>query len=193
MEICPVTPPEAAEMVVDPAESGVTNPVVLTLATAVLLDDQVALCVTSCVPPPVRVAVAVNCSPPVASDRTDPVGEVTAMLVTTLLLTVSVVDALRFPEVAVIVLLPVAVPAVASPALLMLAMLLSEELHVTVEVTSRELPSPKDPIAVNCCVLLGWIVGLLGEIETATSVLPEGKNWPQPVSTSAALRQRKAR
>jgi hypothetical protein len=193
MEICPVTPPEVAEMVVDPAESGVTNPVVLTLATAVLLEDQVALWVTSCVPPPVRVAVAVNCSPPFASNTTEPLGEVTAMLVTTLLLTLKVVDALRFPEVAVIVLLPVAVPAVARPELLMLAMLVSEELHVTVEVTSRELPSPNDPMAVNCCVLLGWIVGLLGEIETATSVLPEGKNCPHPASASAALRQRTAR
>lgn len=53
------------------------------------------------------------------------------------------------------VVLPVAVPAVAKPDVLMVAMSVDDELQVTVEVTSRELPSPKDPIAVNCCVLLG--------------------------------------
>lgn len=72
------------------------------------------------------------------------------MLLTVFVLTVNVVLALRLPEVAVIVVLPVPAPAVASPAVLMVAMFVDEELQVTVEVTSRVLPSPKVPEAVNC-------------------------------------------
>lgn len=137
-------------MVAEPADNGVTKPVVLTLATLLLLEDQVAVWVTSCVPPPVDVAVAVNCSPPLASKSTEPLGDVTAILVTTLLLTVRVVEALKLPEVAVMVVLPVPAPAVASPAVLMVAMSVDDELQVTVEVTSRVLPSPNVPVAVNC-------------------------------------------
>src|SRR5690349_9706921 len=80
---------------------------------------------------------------------------------------------------------PVVAVAVASPELLMVAMVVAEDVQVTDELTSFELPSPKLPVAVNCCVLLGCIVGLLGEIANATSVPASGKNFPQATTDAA--------
>jgi hypothetical protein len=77
------------------------------------------------------------------------------MLLIVVVLTVSVVLALTLPEVAFMVVLPVLAPAVANPDVLMVAMPAEEEVQVTVELTSRDVPSPKLPVAVNCCVLLG--------------------------------------
>lgn len=53
------------------------------------------------------------------------------------------------PEVAVIVLVPMAIP-VAIPVVAMEATLVVEEVHCTELVTSLELPSLYLPIAVNC-------------------------------------------
>lgn len=55
----------------------------------------------------------------------------------------------------IVVLTPVLVPAVASPALLMVAAFAFEEDQVTDEERSFVLLSPKVPVAVNCCVLPG--------------------------------------
>jgi hypothetical protein len=98
------------------------------------------------------------------------------MLLIVVVLTVRVVLEEIFAELAVIVVVPVVVPAVASPELLIVAMLGEDEAQVTVELTSRDVPSPKLPLAVNCCVLLGWIVGFVGDNESATNVFPETKN-----------------
>ena len=90
------------------------------------------------------------------------------------------------PDLAVTVLVPVVVVAVASPELLMVAMVVAEDVQVTDEETSFEVPSPKLPVAVNCCVLLGCMVGFVGEIVNETSVLPLGKNCPQATAMDAA-------
>ncbi len=116
-----------------------------------------------------------------------PLAAVTEMLLTVVVLTVRVVLVLTLPEVAVMVVLPVLVVAVANPELLMVAIVGEEEDQVTVDVTSREVPSPKLPVAVNCCVLLGAIVGFEGVSETATSVFPETKNLPQPARNPKAI------
>lgn len=102
-----------------------------------------------------------------------------------LLLTVS--DAVPFtvPDVAVMVLVPTAT-AVASPVLLMVAMLGAEEVQVTCELTLPVVLLPKVAVAVNCCVAFGRIMALAGDSEIDTIVSAEGKNPPQLLSSKAA-------
>lgn len=80
------------------------------------------------------------------------------MLTTVLLLTVTgaVAVTLLLFDLAVITALPRATP-VASPVLLMVAMLGEDEDHVTCEVTSPDELLPKVAVAVNCCVPVGVI------------------------------------
>lgn len=63
----PVTLPEVAEIVVEPALSAVARPVVLIVAVAVLLEAQVTLLVRFCVLLSENVPVAVNCCVPPAA------------------------------------------------------------------------------------------------------------------------------
>ena len=81
-----------------------------------------------------------------------PEGE-TVMLfrLTPALVTVKTAVAWTLPETALIVTTPTATP-LASPELLTLATVVSEELHCTLEVRSLLLPSEKEPLAVNCCM-----------------------------------------
>jgi hypothetical protein len=65
-------------------------------------------------------------------------------------LTVKVVTPLTPLSLAVMFVDPKVVPAVASPELLMVAMLVDDEVQVTEEVTFCWLLSPKVPVAVNC-------------------------------------------
>jgi hypothetical protein len=57
----PMTLPEVARMVVCPAPWVVANPEALIVATAVLVDVQVAVAVRFCVVPSLKFPVAVNC------------------------------------------------------------------------------------------------------------------------------------
>ena len=77
------------------------------------------------------VPVAVNCS--VAPEVTEGLAGVTAMDTNVAAVTVSVVEPLIEPEVAVIAVVP-CVELVAKPAALIVATLVVPELHVTVEV-----------------------------------------------------------
>jgi hypothetical protein len=94
--------------------------------------------------------------------------------------TVSVVLLTRAPKVAWMVVEPTPT-AVARPAVLIVATVAVEELHVAVLVTFCVLPSLNVPVAVNCCVLPFAIEGLTGAtaIEdsvaavTVNDVLPE--------------------
>lgn len=72
-------------------------------------------------------------------------------------LTVSFVEPVTEPEVAVIVLAPGAV-VLTIPVLLMVA-IAEEEAHVTVLVISCVLPSLYVPVAVNCCWLPANMLG----------------------------------
>lgn len=86
---------------------------------------------------------------------------------------VSVVDALLLPKVAVMVVEPAAAVAVASPfepwALLMVAIPVSEEAQVTDDVTLCWPPLEYVPVAVNCMVVSGAMLGLAGVMERETS------------------------
>ena len=101
------------------------------------------------------------------------------------MLTVRVVVAVTLlpeePEVetAVMVVFPIAT-AVASPALLMVAMLVAEEVQVTWEVKSCVPPLPRVAVAVNCCVFPGGTEVLLGVTASDTTELLETKKLPQP-------------
>lgn len=78
--------------------------------------------------------------------------------------TVSTVEPDTLPAVAVIVVVPT-VRQVASPVLLIVAISVLEELHVTDEVTSSVLLSEKVPVAVNCLVVPMPLLGLAGVME----------------------------
>lgn len=130
----PDTPPYVALMVEVPLATEVANPVVETVATAVLLDAQVADVVTSWVDESEKVATARNCCVWLAASGFQ-VSGVTATLTTVLLLTVRVVLALTLPVLQEIVVLPSATP-VASPVLLMVAIFVEDEVQVTSLVAS---------------------------------------------------------
>lgn len=145
--VLPVTVPEVAVMVAFPALIAVTKPVFVTVAMAGLLELQLTEVVTLLVVLSDKVAVATNCW----VCRTVSVAFTgrTAILEMTWLLTVSVVDAVTPPLLAVIVVLPVAT-AVASPELSIVATLGEEEVQVDCDVTSCVVPSPNFAVAVNC-------------------------------------------
>ena len=127
-------------MVDVPVATAVANPVVEIVATAVLLEAHVAEVVTSWVEESEKVATAVNCCVWLAA-RGFQVTGVTATLTTVLLLTVNVVLAVTLPDAQVMVVLPSATP-VAKPLLLMVAMLVDVDVHVTLFVAFPVLPLP---------------------------------------------------
>jgi len=87
--------------------------------------------------------------------------------------TVSVMESLTLPRVAVIVVVPAASP-VASPALVMVATLVLLEVQVTAVVMSFVVKSAKSPFAANCWVSFtlitgGSLAGLVGVMVMALS------------------------
>lgn len=165
-----VTPLKVAVMVAVPAATPVAKPEELMVATAVLLEVQVAEVVTVAVLLSEYVAVAVNCCVP----RLLIVELLGAMVneLTTLLLTVSGVLCVRPLVAALMVVLPRAT-AVAKPLALMVATAGFEEVQVTVEVMSCVVPLPRYPLAENCWVPVGKIEAFRGlMVNEATSFGP---------------------
>ena len=149
-----VTDPDAplavAEIVVDPVVRSVATPLLeLMFATAWLDEDQVGvtaeplLVAVNVTDPVTRVAVNV----PVPCERHPE--QLIVRAPPPVVLIVNVVRPLIPLSAAVIVVVPVAA-AVASPAVLILATLVAEDVHVTDEVKFWLLLSPKVPVAVNC-------------------------------------------
>jgi hypothetical protein len=137
-------------MVVLPAPISLANPAVLIVATFVGDELHVrASELNGCVLPSLNVPVAVNCSVPPMG--TDGFAGVTAIDTNTGAVTVSVVVALIEPDIAFIAVLPCAT-LLANPPVVIVAMFVGEELHVTDEVNGCVLPSLNVPVAVNCCV-----------------------------------------
>jgi hypothetical protein len=75
---------------------------------------------------------------------------------------------------------PRVVPAVASPAVLIVAILVADDVHVTWFVASPVVLLPKVAVAVYCWVVLGLIVVFNGEMVRAVIVFEPGKKLPQP-------------
>jgi hypothetical protein len=138
----PKTVPDVAVILELPNRSPITNPLALTGATAGTEDAHVADAVRSCVLPSLYVPVAASCSV-VPSGTAAPPG-VIAIETKAAPATVIVVEAEMEFDVAEIVAVPCP-ELVASPllpaALLIIATVASEELHVTVVVRSCVLPS----------------------------------------------------
>ena len=97
-----------------------------------------------------KVPVAVYCC--VAPLRIEVLAGVTANDTSTGGVTVSPVEPLTVPSVAVMVVPPVAAP-FATPLLLIAATAVVLELHVTELLTSWLVPSLNVPVAVYCCVV----------------------------------------
>src|SRR3984957_13553114 len=125
--------------------------------------DQVAVPVTSCVEPSLKVAVALNCCV-VPSGRAGFAG-VTSTEIITAEVTDSALDPPTEPTLAVMFAIPwvtlLATPA-EGPSLLIVATAGVSELHCTVPVMFCVLPSVKVPVAVNCCVVPRGMEGIAG-------------------------------
>jgi hypothetical protein len=130
--------PEATAIVTVPIACEVAKPVPLTVAMLVPVEDQVAVDVRFCVLPSEYVPVAVSCS--VLPKGIEPFTGVTAMESRAFALTVSAVLLLIAPEVAVIVVDPTAT-VLASPAVLIVATAVLDDVQVTLLVMFFVLPS----------------------------------------------------
>jgi hypothetical protein len=175
----PVTPLEAAEIVVVPAPTPVARPEAVMLATDGLDEAQVAVEVRTFVLPSLYVPVAVNCW--VFPAAIDGFAGVTAMetSVTEVAVTVSVVEPTTPPEVAVMLLVPAAT-AVARPDVPMVATEDVTEAQLAVAVRSFVVLSLYVPVALNCCVAPAVIDGLDGVTAMETSVTVGGGVLDEP-------------
>ncbi len=178
--VVPLIEPEVAVIVVLPCASLVANPAALIVATLVVPELHVTVSVRFSVELLLYFPVAVNCS--VAPAVIEGLAGVTAMDSRVGAVTVSVVEPLIEPDVAVIVVLPCAT-LVARPAALMVATLVDEELHDTVSVRFPVEPLLYVPVAVNCCFVPRAIEGLAGVIEIDESTLAARGETGAPVAT----------
>lgn len=69
----------------------------------------------------------------------------------------------------------------ARPPLLIVAMLVADELQVTLVVTSPTVLFPNVPVAVYCCTPLGAIIALSGDRVIEVIASAEGKKPLQPL------------
>ena len=155
----PLMDDDVAVIVEVPTPAPVARPEAPMVAVVVVPDDQATLDVRFCVEPSLNVPVAVNCC--VAPLAIDGFAGVTAIDCSVAAVTVRVVEPLIAPDVALIVEFPTAAP-VARPVVLIVAVAVVPELHVTVLVRFCVVPSLKVPVAVNCCVTPLAIDGLAG-------------------------------
>ena len=148
----PVEPeiePSVAEIVTGPGETAVANPVLLIVAHVTSEEAQVTPLVKTSVEPSENVPVAVNCS--VAPTGRLVLTGVTAIDTKVAAVTVRLVEPEIAPTAADMVTDP-GETAVASPLLLIVAHVVSEEAQVTCVVRFSVELSEKVPVAVNCSV-----------------------------------------
>src|SRR5579871_2865800 len=151
--------PDVALIVLVPTATAVAKPPVVIVAVEVVPDAHVTDAVRFCVLLSVNVPVAVNCC--VAPLPIDGFAGVTAIDFSVAAVTVNVVDPLIAPDVALIVLVPTATP-VAKPPVVIVAVEVVPEAHVTDPVRFCVLLSLNVPVAVNCCVRPFAIDGFTG-------------------------------
>src|SRR5277367_5968144 len=150
---------DVAEIVEVPTAAPEARPDVLMVAMAVLPEDHVTLDVRFWVEPSLNVPVAVNCC--VAPLVIEGFAGVTAIDCNVAAVTVRTVEPLIAPDVALIVEVPTPAP-LASPAALIVAMVVVPDDHVTLDVRFCVVPSLNVPVAVNCCVAPLVIEGFAG-------------------------------
>lgn len=168
-------------MPVDPAASAVANPgvdpPVKIVATEVLEEAHNTDAVMSCVGPAVNVPVAVNCC--VEPIVTLAVLGVTAIEVNVAAITFRVVDPETRPSVAEMLVDPTEI-AVANPPDAIVALVISEEAHVTDDVKFCVELSVYVPVAVNCCVNPAGTLGFAGVTAIEDSVAAVTVNGVEP-------------
>jgi hypothetical protein len=142
-----------------PTPAPLASPDALIVAIEVVPELHVTVPVRFCVVPSLKVPVAVNCW--VAPLVIDGFAGVTAIDCSVAAVTVRTVEPLIAPDVALIVEVPTPAP-VARPAVVIVAIAVVPELHVTVPVKFCVEPSLNVPVAVNCCVAPLAIEGFAG-------------------------------
>jgi hypothetical protein len=155
----PLMDDDVALIVEVPTPAALARPEALIVAVVVVPDDQVTLDVRFCVVPSLNAPVAMNCC--VAPLAIDGFAGVTAIDCNVAAVTVSKVEPLIGDDVAVIVEVPTPAP-LASPAALIVAVVVVPEDQVTLEVRFCVVPSLNVPVAVNCCVAPLAIDGFTG-------------------------------
>src|ERR1039458_1201615 len=170
----PLIAPDVASIVVVPKPANVANPcepdALLIVATLGPDELHAAVLVRVCVLASLYVPVAVNgCVVPTAIEAFP---GVTAIDTSTAAVTVSVVEPVMLPSVALMLEAPFAT-LVASPAALIVATLGPDELHAAVLVRVCVLPSLYVPVAVNGCVVPAAIEAFPGvtAIDTSTAAV----------------------
>jgi hypothetical protein len=147
-------------MVVEPAATAVTRPLLLTVATEVLDEVQVTCVLISRLVPSEYVQVAASCWV-VPAALFAVVGDTPTEDNVTAAGTVRVVLPGILPKVAVMVAEPAAT-AVARPLVLTVATDALDEVQVTCVLMSRLVPSEYVPVATNCWVPPAGTLGLSG-------------------------------
>jgi L-fucose mutarotase/ribose pyranase (RbsD/FucU family) len=154
-------PPDVAEMVLLPTATAVATPAELMVAAAGAPEAQVTAAVMSLVLLSEYVPVAWKGT--VVPAGADGLAGVTEMDFKVAAVTVSVVLPDALPDVAEIVVLCPAVPAVARPAALIVAAVVFDEAQVTDAVMSFVPLSEYVPVALNCTVVppaADWMAGV---------------------------------
>jgi hypothetical protein len=160
-------PPRLTVKVADPAPTAVSLPFALTAATAELELEYVALVVTFCEVPSVKMAVTSSCCTPPAGRVT--IAGVTCTLTTVAVVTVMAAVPLIDPACAVMVVAPTPT-LVAKPEALMVATELLLDDQVTDVVRSSVDPSESVPIARYCCDVPSARVAVAGVTASETRV-----------------------
>ena len=160
----PVTPSIAALILAVPAASPCTTPLLpellLTVAAAVLSEDQVTWAVRFCVEPSLKVPAAVKLS--LAFGCSEAPDGATAIELSVAFDTVRVVESDTEPTFAVMVVDPGVNPET-RPEGATVATAVADDVHeVTWLVRFRVLPSLNVPVTVNCCVVCLAMVAASG-------------------------------
>src|SRR4029077_4993347 len=171
--VLPIMFPCCAEMLVVPAFCKVVaSPAALIVAIVVSEDAHVTEFVKFCVELSEKVPVAVNCCGVPAATLW--FAGVTAIDTSVgAAVTVRLVFPVMFPCCAEMLVVPAFCSVVASPAALIVAIVVSEEAHVTEFVKFCVELSEKVPVAVNCCCVPAatlWFVGVTA-IDTSVAAV----------------------
>jgi hypothetical protein len=182
----PLILPELAVIVVTPEAIPVASPPVLMLAISGAEELHITESVTFLLLPSLNVPMAVNCSVvPTTSEGSGGPTTIDTRVGTTF--TERVVAPFTPPEVAVMVVVPGAMP-VARPAALIAATSIAEEVQLTPG-RLRVLPSPNIPIAVSWMVAPTAIGGFAGVTAMDVNLFAEELDIPEHahMDTAAAI------
>jgi hypothetical protein len=146
--------------------SPAVSPELLIVATVAAVELQCPVCVTSCVVPSVKLPMAVNCCV-IPNGIVDADGLI-AIETSAAAVTVTPVEPVTLPELAVIVAVPIPT-LLASPVLSIVAVDTVSDDQFTTLLRSCVLPSLKLPMALICCFVPSASEGVAGVTTSDTS------------------------